>query len=33
MTATYTADVFSTVDGFGAHKPRHLGRLLGQARP
>jgi hypothetical protein len=21
MTATYTADVFSTVDGFGAPKP------------
>jgi hypothetical protein len=34
MTASYTWDVFSTLDGFGSFaEGRRLGRLLGQARP
>ena len=32
MTATYTFDVFSSLDGYGSTQ-RQLGRLLGQARP
>ena len=32
MTATYTFDVFSSLDGYGSHQRRRLGRLLGQAR-
>ena len=32
MTATYTFDVFSSLDGFGAAR-RQLDRLLGQAGP
>ena len=32
MTATYTFDVFSSLDGFGAAE-RQLDRLLGQAGP
>ena len=33
MTATYTFDVFSSLDGFGSYGRRRLGRLLGQAGP
>ena len=33
MTATYTFDVFSSLDGFGGVERRQLGRLLGQAGP
>ena len=33
MTATYTFDVFSSLDGYGSYTQRRLGRLLGQARP
>jgi hypothetical protein len=33
MTATYTFDIFSTLDGYGSYGPRRrLGWLLGQAR-
>ena len=32
MTATYTFDVFTSLDGYGDGE-RRLGRLLGQARP
>ena len=32
MTATYTFDVFSSLDGYGSHNG-DWGRLLGQARP
>ena len=32
MAATYTFDVFATLDGYGSYGPgRRLGRLLGQA--
>jgi len=31
MTATYTFDIFSSLDGYGSHNGD--GRLLGQARP
>jgi hypothetical protein len=31
MAATYTFDVFSSLDGFGSCQRRRLGRLLGQA--
>ena len=33
MTATYTYDIFSTLDGFGSFSGGKLGRLLGQTGP